>query len=146
MARFIAKADSVPQPTIENIFLTDGASQGVHILFSTLILNHNDSIMIPIPQFPLYTAALTLYGGTPAPYYLDESSGWQLEIHELDRAIEYTSAQGKTAKAIVVINPGNPTGAIFSAEIVKQIIEFSVRNRLVIIADEVLPLRPRSIE
>lgn len=93
--------------------------------------------MIPIPQYPLYTAALTLYGGTPAPYYLDESSGWQLDISELERAVEYTSAQGKTAKAIVVINPGNPTGAIFSADTIKQIIEFSVRNRLVIIADEV---------
>lgn len=93
--------------------------------------------MIPIPQYPLYTAALTLYGGTPAPYYLDESNGWQLDVAELDRSIEYTRAQGKTAKAIVVINPGNPTGAIFSAETIKKIIEFAVNNRLIIIADEV---------
>lgn len=102
--------------------------------------------MIPIPQYPLYTAALTLYGGTPAPYYLDESNGWQLDVAELDRSIEYTRAQGKTAKAIVVINPGNPTGAIFSAETIKKIIEFAVKNRLIIIADEVSSNLPRFIE
>lgn len=146
VANYIAKSDSVPKPTIENIFLTDGASQGVHILFSSLILSHNDAIMIPIPQYPLYTAALTLYGGTPAPYYLDESNGWQLDVAELDRSIEYTRAQGKTAKAIVVINPGNPTGAIFSAETIKKIIEFAVKNRLIIIADEVSSNLPRFIE
>ncbi len=80
VTRFIAKSDSVPQPSIDEIFLTEGASQGVHLIFSTLIMDKNDSIMIPIPQYPLYTACISLYGGSVSPYYLDESSGWQLDV------------------------------------------------------------------
>ena len=80
VARFIAKSDSVPQPSIDDIILTEGASQAVHLIFSTLILSKDDSIMIPIPQYPLYTACISLYGGSPALYYLDEPSGWQLDV------------------------------------------------------------------
>ena len=72
--------DNIPLPPFDDIILTEGASQGVHLLLSTLIMNKNDSILIPIPQYPLYSAAITLYGGTAAPYYMDESSGWQLDI------------------------------------------------------------------
>lgn len=72
--------DSVPEPKIEDVILTDGASQGVHLLFSTMIMDKNDAIMIPIPQYPLYTASISLNGGVPAPYYLNESRGWQLDI------------------------------------------------------------------
>jgi aspartate/methionine/tyrosine aminotransferase len=61
----------VPQPSISDIILTEGASQGVHLIFSTIILDKNDSIMIPIPQYPLYTASISLYGGSACPYYLD---------------------------------------------------------------------------
>jgi aspartate/methionine/tyrosine aminotransferase len=61
----------VPQPSIEDIILTEGASQGVHLIFSTLILGKDDAIMIPIPQYPLYTACISLYGGSVSPYYLD---------------------------------------------------------------------------
>jgi alanine transaminase len=80
--------DGVPEPKIEDIFLTEGASQGVHVLLNTLILDSNDAIMIPIPQYPLYTASISLSGGVPAPYYLNESSGWQLDIEELERSIQ----------------------------------------------------------
>jgi aspartate/methionine/tyrosine aminotransferase len=86
VARFIAKSDSVPQPSIDDIILTEGASQGVHLIFSTMILDKNDSIMIPIPQYPLYTACISLYGGSASPYYLDESSGWQLDVKELEKS------------------------------------------------------------
>ncbi len=61
----------MPQPSISDIILTEGASQGVHLIFSTIILDKNDSIMIPIPQYPLYTASISLYGGSACPYYLD---------------------------------------------------------------------------
>lgn len=87
VAKFIAKEDSVPEPPIENIFLTEGASQGVHLLFKALIMDINDAVMIPIPQYPLYSAALSLYGGSLAPYYLDESLGWQLDLAELERSL-----------------------------------------------------------
>lgn len=70
-------------PDINHIFMTEGASQGVHLLLNSLITSSNDSIMIPIPQYPLYSAAIALNGGHAAPYYLSEEKGWQLEFAEL---------------------------------------------------------------
>jgi aspartate/methionine/tyrosine aminotransferase len=137
VSKFIARMDGVAEPRIDDIFLTEGASQGVHLLLSTLIVDKNDAIMIPIPQYPLYTASISLNGGVPAPYLLNESKGWQLDIEELERSYQESVKQGKNIKAIVVINPGNPTGSILSTETIAKIIEFSVRNRIVVIADEV---------
>jgi alanine transaminase len=71
VCKYIAKMDGVKEPSIDDIFLTEGASQGVHLLLSTLIVDKNDSILIPIPQYPLYTASISLNGGSPAPYFLD---------------------------------------------------------------------------
>lgn len=126
--------------------LTEGASQGVHLLFNTLIFNKTDAILIPIPQYPLYSAGISLYGGAAAPYYMDEASGWQFDLKELEKSLEASKQRGETVKALVVINPGNPTGSILSKETIKQVIEFSVKNRLVLIADEVLPSIFRSTE
>ena len=70
--------------------------------------------MIPIPQYPLYSASISLSQGHAAPYYLNEEKGWQLDIEELERSFLETQKKGKKVKCIVVINPGNPTGAIFS--------------------------------
>ena len=60
--------------------MTEGASQGVHLLLNSMITSKDDAIMIPIPQYPLYSAAIALYQGHPAPYYLNEAKGWQLDI------------------------------------------------------------------
>jgi len=100
-------------------------------------MDKDDAIMIPIPQYPLYTACISLYGGSTAPYYLDESSGWQFNIEELERAHEESVKQGKRVKAIVLINPGNPTGAILSSDTIKRVLKFSVKHKLVVVADEV---------
>ena len=137
IARFLAINDGISEPNIEHIYTTEGASQGVHVLLSSIITDPNSSIMIPIPQYPLYSAAITLYGGHACPYYLNEERGWQLDYEELERSIDAARKTGKTVKAIVVINPGNPTGAIFSEETIQKILEFAVRNRLIVIADEV---------
>jgi alanine transaminase len=72
--------DGVQPPSTDDIFLTEGASQGVHLLLSTLIVDKNDAIMIPIPQYPLYTASISLNGGVTSEYYLDESRGWQFDL------------------------------------------------------------------
>jgi alanine transaminase len=72
IANFIAKADNVAVPDLGNIFLTDGASQGVHLLLQTLITNPQDSIMIPIPQYPLYSASIALHEGHACSYFLNE--------------------------------------------------------------------------
>ena len=125
-------------PSIDDIFLTEGASQGVHLILETLITSPNDSIMIPIPQYPLYSASISLNGGHMCPYYLNEEKGWQLDLDELERSIQQAKKEGKNPKALVIINPGNPTGAIFNAETIQKIIEFSVKNKLVLISDEVI--------
>lgn len=114
VANFIAKEDGVKTPSADHIFLTEGASQGVHMIISSIVTSPNDSIMIPIPQYPLYSASISLSGGHAAPYYLNEEKGWQLDFEELERSYQESQKQGKTVKCIVVINPGNPTGAIFS--------------------------------
>jgi aspartate/methionine/tyrosine aminotransferase len=129
--------DSVPEPNINDIILTEGASQGVHIIMNSLIIDENDAILIPIPQYPLYTASIALSGGVPAPYYLNEGKGWNLEIEELQRAYKESKKQGKNVKAIVVINPGNPTGSVLNEEVIAKILEFATENRLIVIADEV---------
>lgn len=108
------------------------------MILETLLTSPNDSVMIPIPQYPLYSASISLNGGHMCPYYLNEEKGWQLDLEELERSIQQAKKDGKTPKAIVIINPGNPTGAIFNAETIKKIIEFSVKNKLVLISDEVI--------
>lgn len=102
-----------------------------------MIIDKDDAILIPIPQYPLYSAAISLYGGTAAPYYMNEESGWQLDFAELERSIEDARKKGKKCKALVVINPGNPTGSILNEETIKKVLEFSVKNKVVVIADEV---------
>ena len=78
--------------------------------------------MIPIPQYPLYTAAIALYGGSAAPYYMDEGSGWQLNIEEMERSLEESKKQGKNVKCLVIINPGNPTGSILSRQTIEKVL------------------------
>lgn len=137
VARFIAEQDGVPKPEIDNIFLTEGASQGVHMIIQMLISDPSDSIMIPIPQYPLYSASVALNGGSIVPYYLNEEKGWQLDIEEAEKALEQAKKEGKKIRSIVVINPGNPTGAIFNEDTIKKIIKFATKNKLLVIADEV---------
>ena len=137
VANFLHERDGVPTPEIDDIYMTEGASQGVHLIINSIITNPNDGIMIPIPQYPLYSAAISLYGGSPVPYYLNEEEGWQLDEAELEQALAKGKEEGKNAKCLVVINPGNPTGAIFSEDTIGKILRFATKNKLVVIADEV---------
>ena len=121
----------------DNIFITDGASPGVHMCMKVLLRNSTDAILTPIPQYPLYSATLTLYGGSLAPYYLDEANGWGLGVPELEASIKKARDDGKIVRAIVVINPGNPTGQVLSLENQKQIVEFCKKEGLILLADEV---------
>ena len=93
--------------------------------------------MIPVPLYPLFSASINLNGGSITPYYMDEDSGWQLNLEEMEKALNEADKEGKNVKALVIINPGNPTGSILTAETIEKIIEFSVKNRLPLIADEV---------
>jgi aspartate/methionine/tyrosine aminotransferase len=93
--------------------------------------------MIPVPQYPLYSATITLFDGTAVSYYLDEDKGWDLNAKELLASLEKARAKGTDVKAIAIINPGNPTGQCLSKESIVEIIKLAKRERLVILADEV---------
>ncbi|XP_021720380.1 alanine aminotransferase 2-like [Chenopodium quinoa] len=120
-----------------DIFLTDGASPGVHMMMQLLLRSEQDGILCPIPQYPLYSASIALHGGTLVPYYLDEATGWGLEISNLKSQLETARSKGVTVRALVVINPGNPTGQVLAEENQKQIVEFCKKEGLVLLADEV---------
>eukprot|EP00826_Nyctotherus_ovalis_P060161 TRINITY_DN8418_c0_g2_i11.p1 TRINITY_DN8418_c0_g2~~TRINITY_DN8418_c0_g2_i11.p1 ORF type:complete len:348 (-),score=124.52 TRINITY_DN8418_c0_g2_i11:611-1654(-) len=133
---YIEQRDGYPAKAA-NIFLTDGASDGVRTVLNVLLRGPEDAVMIPIPQYPLYSALISLLNGAPVPYYLDESSGWGLDMKDLEENYNKAKAGGKNVRAIVVINPGNPTGQVMTRENLQDIVKFCHRNRLVILADEV---------
>ena len=94
-------------------------------------------MLVPIPQYPLYTATLAVLNATCVPYYLEESKGWGTDVEAIKAAHKKAVDAGTDVRAIVIINPGNPTGSSLSEEDVKAVIEFAAQERLVIIADEV---------
>lgn len=121
----------------EAIFLTNGASEGAMNVLELFISGPGDGVMIPIPQYPLYSAAIRRVGGVQVGYYPDEDAGWTLGRAELESTYEQATAQGVRVKLVVVINPGNPTGAIMPAESVHEVIAFARARGLTILADEV---------
>jgi aspartate/methionine/tyrosine aminotransferase len=136
IADFIQKRDGIPTDK-DKIILTDGASKGVQSVLTVLLKNENDGVMIPIPQYPLYSATLTLFGGKQIGYYLDENNSWQLNEKILIDSIEEAKKKGKNPVAIAVINPGNPTGAVLSDDNIKMILRFAKKYNLSVLADEV---------
>jgi len=120
-----------------NIFMSNGASECVRMCLETMIRSPQDGIMCPIPQYPLYSAAIALYGGTLVPYYLDEKTGWSLDVNELERSFRASIAQGVTPRALVFINPGNPTGQCLSEEQLRALCGFCFRHKMVLLCDEV---------
>lgn len=121
----------------DNIFLTDGASPAVHMMMQLLIRSEKDGILCPLPQYPLYSASIALHGGSFVPYFLDEETGWGLEVDELKKQVDEARSKGITVRALVVINPGNPTGQVLAEENQKKIVEFCKNEGLVLLADEV---------
>jgi len=136
VANFIEARDGY-KADLKNIFLTNGASEGIQMFLNTIIRNNMDGVLLPIPQYPLYSALLTLLGGTKVNYYLDEEKGWGLSIQELNSAVTKAKMKGINVRSIVVINPGNPTGQCLEVDNMKEIIKFCHRENLIIIADEV---------
>jgi len=94
-------------------------------------------ILVPIPQYPLYTATLAVLGAQCVPYYLDESKGWNTDLDTIKEAYKKAKDAGTNVRAIVIINPGNPTGASLDPEDVRSVLEFAAENKLVVMADEV---------
>ncbi len=136
VADFIKRRDGVPTDP-ELIYLTDGASKGVQTILRMVIADDNDGVMIPIPQYPLYSATLTLYGSKQVGYYLDEAHDWKLSRMMLEESIREAKSKGIRVRAICVINPGNPTGSVLDADNIEMVIRFAKDHNLAIIADEV---------
>lgn len=138
VADFIARRDGTAQvPHPSDIALTDGASTGVRLLMSTQIKDETDGVLIPIPQYPLYTAQIALLGGSAATYYLDEADGWGLNASDLNQCVADLKAKGVTPRLLVVINPGNPTGQVLKREVMVDVVKFCHDNNILLLADEV---------
>jgi alanine-synthesizing transaminase len=110
--------------------LGNGASELI-VMATNGLLNNGDELLLPAPDYPLWTAAVSLSGGTPVHYVCDEANGWMPDIEDIRAKIT------KNTKGIVVINPNNPTGALYSDELLMQIVELARKHGLIIFADEV---------
>jgi aspartate/methionine/tyrosine aminotransferase len=136
VAEFIRQRDGISADP-EAIFLTDGASKGVQTILKLLLAGPADGIMIPIPQYPLYSATITLYEGRIVPYYLDEADHWRFNLSMLEESLRAARAKGTRVKAICVINPGNPTGSVLDEKNIAMVLEFAREHGLAVLADEV---------
>ena len=116
--------------SLDDIYLGNGASELI-VMATNALLNNGDELLLPAPDYPLWTAAVSLSGATPVHYMCDESNGWMPSIDDIKSKIN------KNTKGIVVINPNNPTGALYSPELLKQIVELARAHGLVVFADEV---------
>ncbi|KAH8666728.1 pyridoxal phosphate-dependent transferase [Xylariales sp. PMI_506] len=136
IAKFLEKRDGFAADP-SHIYLSAGASSGVNTLLHILCASENSGILVPIPQYPLYTASLSVLNATCVPYYLDEASNWGTSLETIKESYETAKAAGTDVRAIVIINPGNPTGASLSEADIKSVIDFAAQENLVILADEV---------
>jgi alanine transaminase len=136
VADFITHRDGIPADK-GHVLLTDGASKGVELAIVALLRDRRDGIMIPYPQYPLYSAEIALRGGQAIPYYLDEAHHWQLREETLVTSVAKARAEGIRPVAIAVINPGNPTGAVLARDEIAMILRFARANGLAVFADEV---------
>eukprot|EP00484_Ammonia_sp_Unknown_P017502 CAMPEP_0197039832 /NCGR_PEP_ID=MMETSP1384-20130603/16598_1 /TAXON_ID=29189 /ORGANISM="Ammonia sp." /LENGTH=490 /DNA_ID=CAMNT_0042470489 /DNA_START=108 /DNA_END=1580 /DNA_ORIENTATION=- len=121
----------------DHIFLTNGASDGIKYGLQCLIAKPSDGILIPIPQYPLYSATITLNKGTAVQYHLDEANDWNADLQSIEAAIVKARSENINVRGIVVINPGNPTGQCMNDKCVNGIIELAHKYNVVILADEV---------
>jgi aspartate/methionine/tyrosine aminotransferase len=136
VAEFIHERDGIASDP-DAIYLTDGASKGVQTALRILISGRRDGIMIPIPQYPLYSATLTLYEGKQVGYYLDEHHDWKLSRAMLEESLHEAKKFDVDVKAICVLNPGNPTGSVLDRDNISMIVDFAKLHGLSILADEV---------
>ncbi|WP_116996615.1 pyridoxal phosphate-dependent aminotransferase [Desertimonas flava] len=114
----------------DDVWLGNGVSELIQVALQAL-LNDGDEVLIPAPDYPLWTAATTLAGGRAVHYLCDESEGWQPDLDDIEAKVT------SRTKAIVVINPNNPTGAVYSPEVLRGIAEIATRHRIVVMADEI---------
>jgi alanine-synthesizing transaminase len=116
--------------SVDDIYIGNGVSELI-VMAMQALLNEGDEILVPSPDYPLWTAAVKLAGGNAVHYICDESAGWQPDLNDIKAKIT-----AKT-KAIVIINPNNPTGAVYSKETLESITKIAQKNQLIIYSDEI---------
>jgi alanine transaminase len=136
VAKYIERRDGYPSDP-KDIYLSAGASSGVNTLLHVIAGKPETGVLVPIPQYPLYTATLSVLNCRCVPYYLDESKAWGTDFQAIKDSYAQATSEGTDVRAIVVINPGNPTGASLSAKDVASVIQFAAEKQLVVMADEV---------
>lgn len=119
-----------PELDVDDIYLGNGVSELITVTMQAL-LDNGDEVLIPSPDYPLWTAMTSLAGGTAVHYLCDESNDWQPDVADIESKIT-----SKT-KALLVINPNNPTGTVYSTEVLQQLVDVARRHRLLLLADEI---------
>ena len=125
-----AQLKKLPNVSVEDIYTGNGVSELINLSMSAL-LDNSDEVLVPAPDYPLWTACVTLAGGTAVHYICDEQSEWYPDIEDIKKKIT-----DKT-KAIVIINPNNPTGALYPREVLQQIVDVAREHQLIIFSDEI---------
>lgn len=125
-----AQLRKIPHVSIEDVYTGNGVSELINLCMSAL-LDNGDEILIPSPDYPLWTACATLAGGKVVHYLCDEQSDWYPDLEDIKKKIN------SRTKAIVIINPNNPTGALYPREILQQIVEIARKHQLIIFSDEI---------
>ncbi|MFN4148202.1 MAG: pyridoxal phosphate-dependent aminotransferase [Rhodocyclaceae bacterium] len=120
----------IPGVTIDDIILGNGVSELIVMAMQGL-LNNGDEVLVPAPDYPLWTAAVSLSGGTPRHYLCDEGAGWLPDLADIRAKIT------KASRAIVIINPNNPTGALYPDDLLREIVEIARQHELIVFADEI---------
>ncbi|XP_034385461.1 alanine aminotransferase 2 [Cyclopterus lumpus] len=139
IADYITHRDQGVPSDWNNIYLTTGASDGIMSILKLIVSGQGSSrtgVMIPIPQYPLYSAAISELEAVHINYYLDEDHCWALDIEELQRAY-LTAKQQCQPRVLCIINPGNPTGQVQSKKCIEEVLHFAFEENLFVMADEV---------
>lgn len=125
-----AQLKHLPNVSMDGIYTGNGVSELIQLCMNVL-LNTGDEILIPSPDYPLWTACATLAGGTAVHYLCDEQAEWTPDLADIESKVT------SNTKAIVIINPNNPTGAVYPREVLEQIVEIARRHQLMIFSDEI---------
>lgn len=125
-----AQIKRIPNVTVDDIYTGNGVSELINLAMQAL-LDDGDEILIPSPDYPLWTATATLAGGKAVHYICDEQAEWNPDIDDIKKKIT------NRTKAIVIINPNNPTGALYPKEVLEQIVQIARENQLIIFSDEI---------
>lgn len=115
---------------VEDVYIGNGVSELI-VMAMQALLNHKDEILVPSPDYPLWTAAVSLSGGTPVHYTCDEQSDWYPDLDDIKKKIT------PNTRGIVLINPNNPTGAVYSRDFLIKVVEIARQHDLIIFADEI---------